>query len=101
MLRGRALDWADRSGTPEPTVEDETANDSDDSPADGIHGDHADQQQCEHHEGGAALTLAVSPGDHHRRNADQKRKGEEHPAGLGEPKPVTEPSPIAAESGHA
>ena len=37
--------------TPEPTVQDETANNSDDSPADGIQGDHAGQQECEHHEG--------------------------------------------------
>jgi hypothetical protein len=31
--------------TPEPTVQDETANNSDDSPADGIQRDHADQQE--------------------------------------------------------
>jgi len=30
--------------TPEPTVQDETASNSDDSPADGIQRDHADQQ---------------------------------------------------------
>jgi hypothetical protein len=60
-----------RSGmTPEPTVQDETADHSDDSPADGIQRDHADQQECEHHEGGAALPIAVSPCDHHSRNAD-------------------------------
>jgi hypothetical protein len=29
--------------TPEPTVQDETANNSDDSPADRIQSDHADQ----------------------------------------------------------
>jgi hypothetical protein len=39
--------------TPEPTVQDETANNSDDSPADRIQGDHADQQECEHHQGSA------------------------------------------------
>ena len=82
--------------SPEPTAGDETANNSDDSPADGIQGDHADQQECEHHQGGAALTVAVSPRDHHCANADQKCKGEEHSAGLGEPKPVTEPAPIAS-----
>jgi hypothetical protein len=86
---------------PEPTVQDETADNSDDSPADGIQGDHADQQECEHHQGGAALTVAVSPCDHNSGNADQKCNGEEHSAGLGEPKPVTEPSPIASESRHA
>lgn len=46
--------------TPEPTVQDETANNSDDSPADRIQGDHADQQECEPHQGSAALTVAVS-----------------------------------------
>ena len=87
--------------TPEPAVEDETANNGDDSPADGIQGDHADQQECEHHEGRATLTVAVSPCDHHCGNADKKCNGKEHSAGLGEPKPVTEPSPIASESRHA
>ena len=87
--------------TPEPTVQDETANHSDDSPADGIQGDHADQQECENHQWGAALTVAVSPCDHRSDNANQKCNGEEHSAGLGEPKPVTEPSPIASESRHA
>jgi hypothetical protein len=56
--------------TPEPTVQDETANNSDDSPADGIQGDHADQQECEHHEGCAALPVAVSPCDRNSGNAD-------------------------------
>ena len=87
--------------TPEPTIRDETANDSDGSPADGIQGDHPDQQECEHHKGGAALTVAVSLCGHNSDNADQKRNGEEHSAGLGEPKPVTEPCPIASESRHA
>ena len=86
---------------PEPTVQDETANNSDDSPADRVQGDHADQQECEHHHGSAALTVAVSPCDHNSGNADQKRNGEEHSAGLREPKPVTEPSPIASDSRHA
>jgi hypothetical protein len=87
--------------TPAPTVQDETANNSDDSPADGIQRDHADQQKCEHHEGCAALPVAVSPRDHNCRNANQKCNGEERSAGLGELKPVTEPSPIASESRHA
>ena len=83
------------------TVQDETANNSDDSPADGIQGDHPDQQECEHHQGGAALTVALSLCDHNSGNADQKCNGEEHSTGLGEPKPVTEPSPIASDSRHA
>ena len=56
--------------TPEPTVHHETANNSDDSPADGIQGDHADQQECEHHQGSASLAGAVSPCDRHSGNAD-------------------------------
>ena len=87
--------------TPEPTVQDETANNSDNSPADGIQSDHADQQECEHHQGRAALTVAVSPCDHHSDNADQKCAGEEHSAGLREQKPMPEASPIASESRHA
>lgn len=87
--------------TPGPTVQDETANETDDAPADGIQGDHAGQQECEHHEGSAALTVAVSPSDHHFGNADQKCDGEEHSTGLGKPKPVTEPRPIASKSRHA
>ena len=90
----------DSGATPEPAVQDETANNSDDSPADGIQGDHADQQECEHHQGRAALTFAVSPCDRNSGDADQKCKAEEHSAGLGEPKPVTEPFPIASESRH-
>jgi hypothetical protein len=43
----------------------------------------------------------VSACDHNLGNADQKRNGEDHSAGLGEPKPMTEPPPIASESGHA
>jgi hypothetical protein len=87
--------------TPRPTVQDETANHSDDSPADGIQSDYADQQECEHHERGATLTLAVSPCDDNSGNADQNCNGEQHSAGLGEPKPVTEPVPIASDSRHA
>jgi hypothetical protein len=86
--------------TPGPTVEDETANNSDDSSADGVQGDHAGQQEREHHQGCAALPVAVSPCIHHSGNADEKCNGEEDPAGPGEPKPVPEPPPIASDSRH-
>jgi hypothetical protein len=56
--------------TPEPTVQDETTNKRDDSAADGVQGDHADQQECEHHQGCAALPVAVSACDHNLGNAD-------------------------------
>jgi len=71
--------------TPETTVQDEAADSSDDSSADGVQRDHADQQECEHHEGCAALPITVSPCDHHSRNTDEERDGKEHSAGLGEP----------------
>jgi hypothetical protein len=87
--------------TPEPTGQDEAANNGDDSPSDGIQDDHASQQKCEHYEGGATLALTMNPCDHDCGNADQNCNGEEHSAGLGEPKPVTEPAPMASESRHA
>ena len=87
--------------TPESTIRGETANNSDDSSADGIQGDHADQQECEHYQRGPTLTVAVSPCDDNSGNADQNCNGEQHSAGLGEPKPVTEPVPIASDSRHA
>jgi hypothetical protein len=87
--------------TPEPTVQDETANESDDSAAGGVQGDHAGQQECEHHQRRAAFPVAVSPCDRNLDSADQERNGEEHAAGLGKPKPVTEPAPIASEFRHA
>jgi hypothetical protein len=87
--------------TPEPTAQDETANNSDDSSANGIEGDHGGQQKCQDDQGCTALSVAVSPSEHNRRAADEKCSGEEHSAGLREPKPVTERSPIASESSHA
>ena len=86
--------------TPELTPHNETANNSDDSAADGIEGDHAGYYEHQHDEGCTALPVAVNPSDRHRSHADQQRTGEEHTAGLGESKPVTEPSPIAPEAGH-
>ena len=56
--------------TPEPTVQDETANKSDDSAADGVEGEDAGQQECEHHQRCAALPVAVSACDRNRGNAD-------------------------------
>ena len=56
--------------TPGPTVQDEATNNSDDSPADGIQRDDAGQQECEHHQGCAALPCTVSPCDRYSGNAD-------------------------------
>jgi hypothetical protein len=80
---------------------DKTANDGDDSTADGVQGDHTGQQQRKHDDGCASFARALGVGDRHRGDADEERPGEQHPAGLGEPKPTTEPAPIASESSHA
>jgi hypothetical protein len=56
--------------TPEAAVQDEAAHNSDDSPADGIQSDYANQQECEHHQGRAAFPVAVSPCDRNSGNAD-------------------------------
>jgi hypothetical protein len=100
VLKGEVVAWKRSGLTSEPTVH-QTADKSDDSAADGVQGDHACQQECEHDHGCAALPVAVSARDHHRGKTDWKRNGEEHSAGLGEPKPVTEPPPITSESRHA
>ena len=84
-----------------PTLWAQPAHDGDDSPADGIQDDHADQQECQHHHGSAALAGAVKPCEHDCGNADQQRTREEHSAGWGEPEPMSEPSPIASGPGHA
>ena len=80
---------------------DQPADESHDPATDGIEGHHAGQQERKHDEGRAAFARALSVGDHHRGDADEKRRGEKHPAGLGEPKATTEPDPIASESSHA
>jgi hypothetical protein len=56
--------------TPEPAIRDETANNSDDSPADEIQRDHAAQQQRQHHQRCAALPVAVNPSDHNLGTTD-------------------------------
>ena len=85
--------------TPEPT--DQTAHTSDDSPADGIQGDHAGQHECEDDQGCAALPGAMGLCVRNSGNGDEKRDGEKDSAGPGEPKPVPEPCPIAADRRHA
>jgi hypothetical protein len=79
----------------------ETASNGDASPADGIEGDHGDQHEREEEQWRAALPIAPSPSEDNHGGGDWKRSGEEHAAGLREPKPLTKPSPIASDSGHA
>jgi len=77
------------------------AKNGDDSPADGVQGDDAGQQECEHDQGCAALAVAVSACHRNSDDADQKGSGEKHATELGKSKPVTEPAPIASQSPHA
>jgi hypothetical protein len=86
--------------SPGPTVQDQTASNGDESPADGIQGDHGDQHECEHHQRRAALPVAVGARVHDSANADEKCNGEEDAAGSGEPKPAAEPAPVASDSRH-
>ena len=85
--------------TPERT--DQTANHGEDSPAHGIQRYHSDQHQREHHQGCAALPVAVGACLDKSSNADEKCNGEEDSAQLGELKPVPEPSPIRLDCRHA
>ena len=50
--------------TPEPKNQDEPANNSDDSPADGIEGDHGGQHECQDDQGCAALPVAIGLCEH-------------------------------------
>jgi len=70
MRQQRRVACASSGMAPGPTIRDETANNSDDAPANGIEGDHADQQECQHHQGCAALPVAVNPSDHNFGTAD-------------------------------
>jgi hypothetical protein len=56
--------------TPEPKVQDETANKSEYPPADGIEGDHRGQHERQDDQGCAALPVAMSPSEHNRGAAD-------------------------------
>jgi hypothetical protein len=54
-----------RSGmTPEPTPQDETANRSDGSAADGIEDDHTGHHERQDDEGCTALPVALRPSEH-------------------------------------
>jgi hypothetical protein len=88
------------SGTTPGTVQDPTAENSDDSPAGGIECDHTGQHECEDHQGCTAFPGAVDPGVCECSDADEKRHGEDDPAGLGEPKPAPEPAPVAPDFRH-
>ena len=56
--------------TPEPEAQDEAANNSEDSAADGIERDHGGQHECQDDQGCAALPVAVSACDHHLGSTD-------------------------------
>jgi len=77
------------------------AHDGEDSPADGVQADDADQHECEHYKRCAALPGAVGPRVRNSGNSDEQCSGEEDSPGLGKPKPAPEPSPIASDCRHA
>jgi hypothetical protein len=87
--------------TPGPTARDETACNSDDSTTDGIEGKHAGQDERQDDGGCATLPVALGVSEHDHRDAEEKCGGEERSAGLREPEPTAEPSPIASQQRHA
>jgi hypothetical protein len=86
---------------PGPTPHDETATDADSSPGNRIESDHAGRQHCQYDEGCTALPCAVGPREHNRSAPDQQCDREDHAAALREPKPPTEPAPVASKRNHA
>lgn len=87
--------------TPEPTAQGETACNSDDSTADGIEGNHTGQHERQDNAGCATLPVALGAYEDDFRDPEEERCGEQRSAGLREPKPTAEPSPIASQQRHA
>jgi hypothetical protein len=87
--------------TPRPTARDETACNSDDSTADSIEGNHTGQHKRQDDGGSATLPVALGAYEHDLRDAEENCAGEERSAGLREPKPMAEPSPITSQQRHA
>jgi hypothetical protein len=87
--------------TPAPAPQDETANDSDASLGDRIESDHDGHHECQYDEGCAALPCALSAFERNRGAPCEHCDGEDDAAGLRQPKPLTEPAPIASKSNHA
>jgi hypothetical protein len=87
--------------TPDPTAQDETAYDSDDSAADGIEGNHSGQHKRQDNAGSAALPVTLGAYEDDFREPEEERGGEQCSAGLREPKPTAEPSPVASQQHHA
>jgi hypothetical protein len=87
--------------TPEHTARDETARNTDDSTADGIEGNHTGQHERQDDGGSATLLVALGAYEHNFRDAEENCDGEKRSAGLREPKPMAEPSPIASQQSHA
>ena len=83
--------------TPEPTAQGETACNSDDSTADGIEGNHTGQHERQDNAGCATLPVALGAYEDDFRDPEEERCGKQRSAGLREPKPTAEPSPIASD----
>ena len=76
------------------------ANRGDGSASHRIEGDHTGRHERQDDERCTTLPRAVSPCDHDRGASRQQCGGEDHTAGTRKAKPLTEPSPVAAESSH-
>ena len=83
--------------TPEPTARGATACNSDDFTADGIEGNHTGQHERQDDGGRATLPAALGVYEHDFRDAEENCYGEQRSAGLREPKPMAERSPIASQ----
>jgi hypothetical protein len=70
---------------PAPLAADDPPKTGAESTGDGVQDDHPGQHHREHHQGRAALPVAVGACVHKSGNADEKCNSEDHPAGLGEP----------------
>jgi hypothetical protein len=84
-----------------PTAREETATNGEDSPADGIEGNHTGEEERQDDGRRPTLPVTLDAREHDLRSAEDKRNGEERPAGLREPEPTAEPLPVASKQGHS
>ena len=98
---GRGLRQRRVLRTPGPAARDETACNSDDSTADGIEGNHTGQHERQDNARRATLTVAMGAYEDDFRDPEEERRGEQRSAGLREPKPTAEPSPITSQQRHS
>src|SRR6478672_6275227 len=84
---------------PRPAPKDETASNRDASLGGRIESDHDGHRHRQDDDGCAAFPSPVSPREHNGGDPSEHRDGEGDAAGPREPKPLTEPSPVASNHG--